>query len=47
MNIYVIWTYFGFIADMLVCFSFYIYPFLPFNGRPSCVYYVYAAFLAK
>ena len=22
-------------------------PFLPFNGRPSCVYYVCAAFLTK
>ena len=40
-----------FIADVLMCFSFYFY-FLPFNGRPSlvislCVYYVCAAFLAK
>ena len=27
MNIYVILAYFGFIADVLVCFSFYFYSF--------------------
>ena len=32
MNIYVIWAYFVFIADVLVYFSFYFY-----KGRPIVV----------
>ena len=30
MNIYVIWAYFPFIADVLVCFSFYFYSVFTF-----------------
>jgi len=32
---------------MCLCVLVFTFIFLPFNGRPSCVYYVCAAYLAK
>jgi len=41
MNIYVILAYFVFIADVLVCFTFYFYSYFLFSGILVICLYVY------